>query len=223
MLTQINVLGVKVNYDLPTTLEEALELPGCTKELIFKSFLKQALYHGTYGAFRPKITQTLEEDGLGKREYYFKKKLVHKITDGQAESWQMVETGKVLTPEQITLIEVETDARFFARVCALAGNEPSAYTGLIQKVVDSIPFDVTRRERTIGEKTANKKHLKLAVEIADNGALERVAGQLSIDLGYEINVSGDRDEAINTLALAIGENERREEEQRKNKYLTLGA
>jgi hypothetical protein len=219
MMTPINVLGVTVNYDLPTTLQEALLLPGCTEDLIFKSFLKQNLYHGSFGAIRAKITELLEASKLGKRENYFKKKVVTKQEDG---SW-LDASGKALATEQVGEIEIETDARFFLRTCAVNGVEPKAYTELVQEATNLVPFDVTRKERAAGEKKANKTHLKIATEIADNGALDRVASQLSADLGYEIDVTGDRDEAINTLALAIGENERREADLRKNRYLNLGA
>jgi hypothetical protein len=220
MMTPINVLGVAVNYDLPTSLQEALLLPGCTEDLIFKSFLKQNLYHGSLGAIRAKITELLEARELGKRESYLKKKLVFKQGDG---SW-LDASGKTLTTEQVGEIEIETDARFFLRTCAINGVDPKSYTELVQEATNLVPFDVTRKERgAAGEKKASKKHLSLATEIADNGALDRVALQLGFELGFEIDVSGDRDEAISTLALAIGENERREADQRKNKYLNLGA
>ena len=219
-------MGVEVNYDIPANLQEALALPGSSEELIFKSFLKQVLYHGSYGAIRAKVSELLESKNIGKRLSYLGKKLVTKVekeVEGKTVKVWAFDNGKELNETQVEDVETETDAKFFLRVCAEKGVEPTSFTDLIQEAASLVPFDVTRKERTAAEKKANKTHIKIATEIADNGALERVAAQLSVDLGKEIDVSGDRDDAINALALAIGENERREAEIRKNKYMTMGA
>lgn len=220
-------MGVPVNYDIPANLQEALQLPGSSEELIFKSFLKQSLYHGSYGAIRAKVSELLESKEHGKRESVVNKKKVIRV-DKEVEGkntkvWVFESTGKELNEAQLDLVETETDAKFFLRICAEKGVEPNSFAALIQEAADLVPFDVTRKERGAAEKKANKTHLKIATEIADNGALERVATQLAVDLGREIDVTGDRDDAINNLALAIGENERREAEVRKNKYMGMGA
>ena len=237
MKSTIKIMGVPVNYEVPANLTEALALPGASEDLIFKSFLKQTLYHGSYGAIRAKVSELLEgtakdangnviREGIAKRLSYLGKKLVNKIdkeVEGKTSKVWAFENGKELTESQTEDVETETDAKFFLRICAEQSVEPTAFAELIQLAADLVPYDVQRKERSAAEKKANKTHLKIATEIADNGALERVAQQLSVELGQEIDVSGDREDAINNLALAIGENERREAEVRKNKYKTMGA
>lgn len=220
-------MGVEVTYEIPANLQEALALPGSSEELIYKSFLKQVLYHGSFGAIRSKVSELLESEGHGKRQSMVNKKLVEKFDKPTEEgktvkAWRFVDTEKELNESQLEKVETETDAQFFMRVCAEKGVDTSSFQDLIQRAANDTPFDVTRKERTAAEKKANKTHLKIATEIADNGALERVATQLSAELGRDIDVSGDREDAINALALAIGENERREAEARKNKYLAMG-
>lgn len=222
----IKLLGVEVSYDVPANLTELVGLPGSSEELIYKLALKQVLYHGSYGGIRSKISELLEERGIGTRLSYFGKKLVtqsEKEVDGKKVKVWLLESGKELNDDQAETVTTETDAEFFKRICAEKGVEPTEFTTLVQDAANAVPFDVTRKERTSAEKKASKTHLKIATEIADNGALERVAAQLSLELGEDIDVSGDRDQAINALALAIGKNERREAEARKNKYMTMGA
>lgn len=233
-------MGVEVSYDVPANLAEALALPGSSEELIYKAFLKQVLYHGSYGAIRAKVSELLEgtakddkgvalvgtDIGIAKRESYCGKKLVSRVekeVDGKTTKVWVFDNGKELTDAQVDTVETETDAKFFLRVCSQAERGIESFQELIQLAANLVPFDVTRKERSAADKKANKTHIKIATEIADNGALERVAAQLSVDLGVEIDVSGDREDAINNLALAIGANERREAEVRKNKYMAMGA
>lgn len=215
-------MGVYVNYEVPGNLQEALALPGSSEDLIYKSFLKQILYHGSYGAIRARVSELLEETGTGTRKSFAGKKEITQTTkelDGKTVKIWVYDNGKEVKEDAD--ISTETDAQFFLRVCAEAGVEASHFTELVQRATNETPFDVTRKERAFAEKKANKTHLKIATEIADNGALERVANQLGAELGRDIDVTGDRDDAINNLALAIGENERREAEARKNKYLAM--
>lgn len=226
MQSTVKIMGVEVNYDIPANLQEALALPGSSEDLVYKSFLKQVLYHGSYGAIRAKVSELLEEKGIGKRLSYCGKKLVERVdkeVDGKTVKVWTFDNGKELTEAQLDSVSTETDAQFFLRVCAEQEKTPESFTDLVQEAANATPFDVTRKERSAAEKKANKTHLKIATEIADNGALERVATQLSADLGRDIDVSGDREDAINALALAIGENEKREAEIRKNKYMAMGS
>lgn len=240
MQSTVKIMGVEVSYDVPANLQEALALPGSSEELVYKAFLKQVLYHGSYGAIRAKVSELLEgtakddkgnlitgtDIGIAKRESYCGKKLVTRVdkeVEGKNTKVWVFDNGKELTEAQVEQVETETDAKFFLRVCSQTERTIESFTEVIQLAANLVPFDVTRKERSSAEKKANKTHLKIATEIADNGALERVASQLSVELGVEIDVSGDRDDAINALALAIGANERREAEIRKNKYMAMGS
>lgn len=230
-------MGVAVAFAIPANLEELLAQPGATPESVYKLALSQVLYHSTYSAIRAETTALLEGTakdsdgnlltgehiGVTKRLAFFGKKPVtksEKIVDDKKVTIWVLESGKELTDEQVESVYIETDTELFRRYCASIGKTEQDLAPLVQLAADRTPFDLTRRERTAAEKKASKTHLKIATEIANNGALERVATQLSSDLGREITVAGlDRDDAINVIALAIGENERREAEIRKNKYL----
>jgi hypothetical protein len=226
MKADIKIMGVPVLYEIPANLAELLALPGCTEELVYKLCLKQVLYHGSYGGIRDQVSKLAEERGLGKRLSYFGKKLVTQeeveVEGKKTKVWKL-ENGKPLTDDQADTVETETDAIFFRRLCAELGVEPPHFTSLVQDAADKVPFDVTRKERTAADKKANKAHLKIAESIFEANAMDRVAKELSDALERDVDVSGDREESINKLALAIGENEKREAALRANKYLTMGA
>lgn len=214
-----------MKYNIPANLQEALTLPGSSENLVYQLFLKQILFHGSYGAIRTKVTELIEDRNIAKRDWICGKKVVTKTeveADGKLTKVWYDGDGKALSESQALTVKIETDAEFFLRVCASQGVEPTSFTELVQEAANLIPFDVTRKERVASEKKASKPLIKMATEIADNGALERVASQLSFDLGIEIDVTGDRDDAINNLAHAIGEDVRREAERRKSKYSTMG-
>ncbi len=226
MKADIKIMGVTVGYEIPATLAELLALPGCTEEIVYKLTLKQVLYHGSYGGIRDQVSKLAEEKGVGKRLSFFGKKMVTsevvEVEGKKTKVWKL-ENGKQLTDEQADTVETETDAIFFRRICAELGVEPTHFTALVQEAADLVPFDVTRKERTAADKKANKAHLKIAESIFENNAHEVVAKELSDLLEREVDVTGDREEAVNKLALAIGENEKREAALRANKYLTMGA
>lgn len=219
-------MGVGVQYEIPANLAELLALPGATEDIVYKLTLKQVLYHGSYGGIRDQVTKLIEERGLGKRKSFFGKKLVtkeEKEVEGKKVSVWKLENGKELTDDQAETVETETDAIFFRRLCAEMEVEPTHFTSLVQEAAEKVPFDVTRKERTAADKKANKAHLKIAESIFENNAVERVAKELSDALEREIDTTGERDDVINKLALAIGENEKREAALRANKYLNMGA
>lgn len=225
----LKLLGVEFTYAVPANLEEATTLPGSSPELVFDMFLKQSLYHGSYGAIRAKLCDLLEEKKLGVRQSFLGKALVtrSKKTEGEGEDAKEVFTwldakGKEVPKDKWDDIVTETEAVFFKRVCAERGVEATEFKNLIQQAANECPFDVTRKERTAAAKKAAKGHIKIAMEIANNGGLEKVLTQLGAKLGKTLEVTGDVEVDINTLALAIGENERREADERKNKYLTMG-
>lgn len=219
--TTIKIMGIACTYLIPGNLAEAIACPGSSEEVVYKHFLKQELYHGSYGNIRAKVSDMLEASGFA-RKSYLKGKEVTQAEDAEGNKVWTNESGKPLTETQIEAIETETDMVMFKRWVAETQPTDSEVSALVQAAADACPFNPQKRERSGGgEKKANKTNLKIATEIADNGGLERVAAQLSVDLGYDIDVTGDRDAAINTLALAIGENEKREAQERKNKYMAM--
>lgn len=189
--TQIKVLNVPVNYAIAESIEEFDKLAGKEGAALAQAN-KQELYHGSFADIRSKVAELLKKEG-------------HEREAVSTEDRTTVdEEGNETTESVVT--KWETEAKFFDRICAEQGVEPSHFEALIQKAADSVPFDPSVKERSAKAKKVGKTHLEAAQTIADQGALETVAEKLAEKLDIEIDVSNP-DTAIENLARAIGLNE----------------
>jgi hypothetical protein len=221
----IKLMGVVLSYAISENAAEYNQLakaaPG--EDPCHDDAVNKTLFHGSYGAIRVATAKKLVEAGY-KRNWMLKNDIVtmeEVEKDGKKVKVFTNAKGKVLTEAQAAECKLEAEFAFFKRICAELGVEPTHFQTTLQAAADACPFDPSARESTPAEKKAGKTHLKVAQQIADNGAIVQVAASLSNILGRMVDVSNP-ETAVTVLALAIGENEAREAAARMNKYMTLG-
>lgn len=225
MLTQkMKVMGVTVSATLPSTIEELLALPGATEEKIFQAALKHVKYHCWFSALRSAFVRKLVEGGAKVKIFLDKKEVLESDkldAEGKktGSEFTFATNGKVLNDEQIDLLKWETEEVFFKRHCAEVGVEVTSFASQMQEIVDQTPINMNVREATEKVAKINRSFINLAVEIFQNDAQDRVAKSVGNSLGEEITFTGDRDEDIKILALAIQTKEKAEEKNRLAKFL----
>ena len=237
----ITVYGIMVAYMVAESAEELNQLAK-DPDACYKLALQQVLAHGSAGDFRATMCDILEgkeivvgklEDGtdekfkldapLGARLFLFGKDPVTAVeteVDGKKVTTYTNSKGKKLSDEQAAQVRRETEKSFFDRVVAEQGKTPEDFKSLIELAVRANPFDPSKSERKSAEARIGKTWLKVAEQIITNGAWDNAAAQLGQLLGRVVDVSNPDTRLLN-LATAIQDNEKKEAEARKNKYLAV--
>lgn len=237
----ITVYGLTVAYAVAASAEEFNQLAG-DPDACYKAALQQELAHGSAGEFRATMSAILEgkeivvgklEDGtdekfkldapLGTRQWLFKGEVVtgeEVEKDGKKSTVFTNSKGKKLSDEQASQVKKETEFNFFNRVVAEQGKTADDFRTLIELAVRANPFNPAITERKSAEARIGKTWLKVAEQIITNGAWDNAAAQLGQLLGRAVDVSNPDTRLLN-LATAIQDNEKKEAEARKNKYLAV--
>ena len=195
----IQPYGVELKAWEPATVEKFDSMAGRVGACL-ELGIKQEKFHGQYGDIRQDVTAQLIELG------HERKVLSTKKVETKDE-----ETGEVTSKEVPD--KVETDAKFFNRICATLDAEEGTELGAnrfkaeLQLAADRNQLDPSRKERVAAEKKVGKAHLEAAQGIADNGAMDHVASRLSEILGTTVDVSMGGEDAVKNLAKAIGQKE----------------
>jgi hypothetical protein len=190
----VSSLGLVIAFMVPETVSEfdqnAKREGACLGEAI-----NNILYRSTLAEFRDVFLHGDAERGLkGLDELTGVDRNAEKNEKGEIVEW------------------TETEAKYFARVCATKGCEPSAFQTHADSVAAAIAFDASSAPRKVG---APRKIAKVYLDAADTvisaGKADAVAAALSKLLGT--TVTADKE----GLAKGISANEarKRAEEQKK--------
>lgn len=219
----IKPFGVEVDYSIPSTLAEMVEKAGggtAGEEVVRELAHRQFLYHTAMGAIRSGLVAAVEEAGTYARKYFNGKagEIFLSGEDGDGNPTFTNDKGKAVKDPTVRR---ETDDVFIRRIAAEQGFEVSdLYKSQIQDITNETTYDLTVKERTVAEKKLAKVYLEAAKEIVDNGQTDHIAARLGELLGRTVDVSNP-DTAITVLAAAIRDNEARERQAVKSKYLNL--
>lgn len=240
-LTKIKVLGFEADYEVPENAEE-FDLLAKKQGASFQASLKQELAHGSYGTIRANLCALLEgeeivhpkdenrkhklAEPLGKRQEFLRSDPVSSeetVVDGKKVTVYYNSKGKKLSEEQVAQVATETEKAFVDRILATVyGGDRGKMYPLFLTAVEFSPFDPSATERKEATARIPKTWLKAAQEIVEAGAQHQVAEQLAAIIGRPVEVTGlDNENAVAVLAQAIWENEQREAQLRKGKYLAM--
>ena len=199
---QFKTLGLNFNFGVPESAEEydslAKRVGAC-----LDSAVANHMYRGVFAEVRAGFVEALETStGIKRKTKETGKTRTIKGSDGAADTTEAI------------LVWDETEADYFARVCAETSTTPESYQSALDKVVAGVVFDPSAAERAApGPKTVAKKFTVAAQTILDAGAGTKAAAKLSEILGITVEPT------LESLAKAIAEDQKRKEAAMANSYV----
>jgi len=166
------------------------------------------VYRGQLNTFRTEVCKLVEtETGIERKKKVTNQKAVDEV---QAR----IDAGEDVQPLAPEYEYLETDAKYFKRVCEEEGVEPDHFQHLAEQASAALVFEPQGRERTGPKpKTPTKAAYAVADKVLADGKQENLAAFLTEQLGTAIELTGDNDTDRETLAQGVHANELREQRE----------
>lgn len=186
--------GFELNFLVPETCDEYNSLAPKRQNPVLEDAIMNVLYRNVFNKFRDQLVSKLEEVTGVKR-----------INSGTEEDPVWESDGKYMK-------------RTIAEVAKVRGLNPAAkatretllaeWTPMAQGILSNIKFDPSERESTGGTPSVAKQYTAWAMQAVEQDGGTKIAGLLAKFVG-PVNLSGNKEEDVKTIARAIAANEKR--------------
>lgn len=178
-------LGIDITISVPETIDEFNALDTTRPNAALDESINNVIYRDTLADFRDIFSAAVAKETTIARKQEQKKDSKGVLVTEKVKVKN--EDGTESETEQPVMVDTETDAKYFSRVCSELGVEPTAFQTLAEKIAADLKFNPQATERATKQPSkVAEVYLKAARDIIAKGVQQAVALKLAELVGAAV-------------------------------------